>query len=233
MMITTESMKEGFHKLKALLIKQFSKILDWLEKALLKAAKKEKNRFSKIKPKMLRMIARAKAGLSKSKALNEQNPELAKRLKDESELLQEEIEHLHDIIMVDGKKMNRDEYKEHIREEELKREGYSQAYEEEKKRRAKERERERARIEKENDEIMERNSARMEEQLRGLTDAAINNVDKEIKSVKKKTDKLGKKVNKTDKSIDNFGKDWAEDIIDQTKKNQIKWDSEYAPSKRK
>lgn len=39
---------------------------------------------------MLKMIAKAKTGLSKSKSLNAQNPELAERLKSDVEELQEE-----------------------------------------------------------------------------------------------------------------------------------------------
>ena len=85
MMIATEGVKEGFQKMKAWLIKQFNRILDWLTKMI-----KKLNPKSKIRSKMLKMIAKAKTGLSKSKSLNAQNPELAERLKSDVEELQEE-----------------------------------------------------------------------------------------------------------------------------------------------
>lgn len=95
MMISNESFSDTFQKIKAWLIKQFKRILDWLERMVDKMKdthfKVERNKW---KIKLLSMIRRAKEGLSKSKSLNAQNPELAKKLQSEVELLDSEIKEL-------------------------------------------------------------------------------------------------------------------------------------------
>jgi len=95
MMIVTEGFKEELEKVKAWLIKQFNRILDWLYKAVSKMKdthfKVERNNW---KIKLMNMIKRAKLGLSKSKSLNNQNPELANKLKQEVEDLDKEIKEL-------------------------------------------------------------------------------------------------------------------------------------------
>lgn len=95
MMISNESFSDTFQKIKAWLIKQFKRILDWLERMVDKMKdthfKVERNKW---KIKLLSMIRRAKEGLSKSESLNAQNPELAKKLQSEVELLDSEIKEL-------------------------------------------------------------------------------------------------------------------------------------------
>lgn len=100
MMIATEGVKEGFQKMKAWLIKQFARILDWLEKMI-----KKMKPDSGMRSKLLKMISRAKSGLSKSKSLNAQNKELADRLaadvvslNEECKTISEELQELYDEI---------------------------------------------------------------------------------------------------------------------------------------
>ena len=95
MMIANESFSDTVKKIKAWLIKQFKRILDWLERMVDKMKdtrfKVERNKW---KIKLLSMIRRAKSGLSKSESLNEHNPELAKKLKEEVEILDAEIKEI-------------------------------------------------------------------------------------------------------------------------------------------
>ena len=99
MMIVTEGVKEGFEKVKAWLIEKFNKILDWLNGCVSKMKP-----TNKLKPKLLKMISRAKSGLVKSKSLNAQNKELADRLVNEVESLNEEIKVLNNNLKKDRQK---------------------------------------------------------------------------------------------------------------------------------
>ena len=101
MMIANEGVKEGFQKIKSWLITQFNKLLDLLQKAVnhFKAKNLKKNNSpGPIASSLQQLIARCKAGLSKSKALNAQNPELANKLKDEVSNITEEYKILKDKL---------------------------------------------------------------------------------------------------------------------------------------
>ena len=116
MMIANEGVKEGFEKFKAWLIKMFSKLLDGIQSTLetsifkLRRGKIEKTGkevlivnsidTGKLKTALLKLIARCKAGLSKSKSLNAQNPELAKKLERDVRSIQSEyVSILYEIEM--------------------------------------------------------------------------------------------------------------------------------------
>lgn len=116
MMIANEGVKEGFEKVKAWLIKMFSKILDMIQITLeisifkfrrgkIEQTGKETLMVSsidtgKLKTALLKLIARCKAGLSKSESLNAQNPELAKKLQNDVTGIQSEyVSILYEIEM--------------------------------------------------------------------------------------------------------------------------------------
>lgn len=97
MMIATEGVKDRVQKIQSWLIKQFNKLLDLLQKAVNHF--KTKNLKTDHAPGAIagalqQLIARCKAGLSKSKALNAQNPELAEKLKEEVNDITEEYKKL-------------------------------------------------------------------------------------------------------------------------------------------
>jgi len=93
MMIVTEGVKEGFEKLKAWLIKQFSKLLDLAQKLMTRLSFKgekieggikiDKIKGGDIKAALIKLISQCKSNLSKSKSLKAQNPELAEKLKND------------------------------------------------------------------------------------------------------------------------------------------------------
>lgn len=73
MMIANES----FSSIKSKLVEAFSKLVLWIE------SKVKKMKDNKIKSTLLSLLNRAKQGLAKSKSLNENNPEMVKKLQKE------------------------------------------------------------------------------------------------------------------------------------------------------
>jgi len=128
MMIATEGVKEGFEKVKAWLIKQFTKLINaihgWVRKKQLKHNIKDTinnkmggSALAHAYDALDGLLVRCKAGLAKSKALNNQNPELAEQLKQEVEfcskiykeqlkILNGNIEAGQDIVSGSGYKYN-------------------------------------------------------------------------------------------------------------------------------
>lgn len=86
MQITTEA--SAFQSIKAKIVKVFSKLIDLIEN------KVKKMKDSNIKVNLMKLLSRAKAGLGKSKSLNESDPEKAKELQKEAEELKEEYQNI-------------------------------------------------------------------------------------------------------------------------------------------
>lgn len=82
--ITTES----FSSVKAALISGFSRLVLWIE------SKVKKMKDSKTKSILMKLLSRAKQGLSKSKSLNEHNPEMVKKLQEEMSVIKEETKNV-------------------------------------------------------------------------------------------------------------------------------------------
>ena len=79
---------EAFEGIKSKIITLFSKIVLAIEK------KVKQMKDGKIKSVLMRLLSRAKTGLSKSKSLNEKNPEMVKQLQEEANNIQEELKEI-------------------------------------------------------------------------------------------------------------------------------------------
>ena len=136
-MIVTEGVKEGFEKVKAWLIKMFNKMLTVIQNTIecsifkFKETKMQSTnedvkvvdvvKVNKLKASLLKLIARCKAGLSKSKALNAQNKELANKLKRDVEVITTEYTViLNEIDMpAEERKKLRDKFSEQVRNDHI------------------------------------------------------------------------------------------------------------------
>ena len=83
MQITTEA--STFQNIKAAIVKAFAKLINLIEN------KVKQMKDSNIKSTLLKLLSRAKTGLSKSKSLNESDPEKAKELQNEAKSINEEL----------------------------------------------------------------------------------------------------------------------------------------------
>ena len=74
-----------FQNIKAKIVKIFSKLIDLIE------SKVKQMKDGKLKASLLKLLSRAKSGLSKSKSLNESDPEKAKELQQEARAINDEL----------------------------------------------------------------------------------------------------------------------------------------------
>ena len=90
---------ESFSSIKSKIVELFSKLVLWIDK------KVKSMKDSKVKSVLTKLLNRAKQGLSKSKSLNEHNPEMVKMLQEEAEEIKEEVEKVEEM-KDDGSKSN-------------------------------------------------------------------------------------------------------------------------------
>ena len=77
--------EESFSSIKSKIVTLFSKLVLWIE------SKVKKMKDGKIKSALMKLLSRAKRGLSKSKSLKEHNPELVEKLQTEYKEINEEV----------------------------------------------------------------------------------------------------------------------------------------------
>jgi hypothetical protein len=105
-----ESISDTFGKIKANLIKLFSKLVLFLQR------KVKTMKDGKVKASLLQLLNRANEGLQKSKSLQKYEPEVVKSLKKEADEINDEISHINDSSNIDNGEFLKGNYlEEHIK----------------------------------------------------------------------------------------------------------------------